>query len=87
MPYVLVESTYEGEHNASQLQIRRQAYWSVLCGGNGHCMGNHPIWLFGQGWEAALDLPASVAMARWGGFFRSLRGKPFEVPAINIGLE
>ncbi len=41
-PFFLVESTYEGEHNASQLQIRRQAYWSVLCGGNGHCMGNHP---------------------------------------------
>jgi hypothetical protein len=72
-PFFLVESTYEGEHNASELQIRRQAYWSVLCGGNGHCMGNKPIWLFGDGWEAALDLPGSVAMARWGAFFRSLR--------------
>ena len=71
-PFFLVELTYEGEHNASQLQIRRQAYWSVLCGGNGHCMGNHPIWLFGEGWQAALELPASLAMARWGGFFRSL---------------
>jgi hypothetical protein len=71
-PFFLVESTYEGEHNASELQIRRQAYWSVLCGGNGHCMGNKPIWLFGDGWEAALDLPGSVAMARWGAFFRSL---------------
>ena len=57
-PFFLVESTYEGEHNATELQIRRQAYWSVLCGGNGHCMGNHPIWLFGDGWEDALDLPA-----------------------------
>jgi hypothetical protein len=71
-PFFLVESTYEGEHNASELQIRRQAYWSVLCGGNGHCMGNKPIWLFGDGWEAALDLPGSVAMARWGAFFRGL---------------
>ena len=35
-------------------------------------MGNHPIWLFGEGWEAALELPASLAMARWGGFFRAL---------------
>ena len=41
-PFYLIESTYEGEHNASELQIRRQAYWSVLCGGNGHCMGNNP---------------------------------------------
>jgi hypothetical protein len=72
-PFYLIESTYEGEHNASPLQIRRQAYWSVLCGGNGHCMGNNPIWLFGEGWEDALDLPGSVAMARWGAFFRGLR--------------
>jgi hypothetical protein len=71
-PFFLVESTYEGEHNASELQVRRQAYWSVLCGGNGHCMGNKPIWLFGDGWEAALDLPGSVGMARWGAFFRGL---------------
>ena len=35
-------------------------------------MGNSPIWLFGEGWEAALDLPGSVAMARWGAFFRAL---------------
>jgi len=71
-PFFLIESTYEGEHNASHLQIRRQAYWSVLCGGNGHCMGNHPMWLFWDGWQDALDLPGSVAMARWGGFFRAL---------------
>lgn len=71
-PFLLLESTYEGEHNASHQQIRRQAYWSVLCGGNGHCFGNHPIWLFWDGWQEAMDLPGSVAMARWGGFFRGL---------------
>jgi uncharacterized protein DUF4038/collagenase-like protein with putative collagen-binding domain len=71
-PFFLIESTYEGEHNASDLQIRRQAWWSVLCGANGHVMGNHPIWLFWTGWHDALDLPGSVAMARWGAFFRAL---------------
>ncbi|HET7094409.1 MAG TPA: DUF4038 domain-containing protein, partial [Thermomicrobiales bacterium] len=71
-PFYLIESIYEGEHNASDQQIRRQAYWSVLCGGNGHCMGNAPIWWFGPGWESALEMPASVAMARWGAFFRNL---------------
>jgi hypothetical protein len=71
-PFFLLESTYEGEHNASHQQIRRQAYWSMLCGGNGHCFGNHPIWLFWDGWQEALDLPGSIAMARWGGFFRAL---------------
>jgi hypothetical protein len=71
-PFFLIESTYEGEHNASALQVRRQAWWSVLCGGNGHIMGNHPIWSFGKGWEEALDLPASEMMARWGAFFRAV---------------
>lgn len=71
-PFLLVESTYEGEHNASALQIRRQAWWSVLCGANGHCMGNNPIWLFWDGWQEALHLPASEAMCRWGAFFRAL---------------
>lgn len=71
-PFFLIESTYEAEHNASDLQIRRQAWWSVLCGGNGHVMGNHPIWLFWDGWQEALEWPASIAMARWGAFFRGL---------------
>ncbi|HET7094884.1 MAG TPA: DUF4038 domain-containing protein, partial [Thermomicrobiales bacterium] len=71
-PFYLIESIYEGEHNASDQQIRRQAYWSVLCGGNGHCMGNAPIWWFGPGWQSALEMPASIAMARWGAFFRAL---------------
>ncbi len=84
-PFFLIESAYEGEHNVSPLQIRRQAYWSVLCGGNGHCMGNNPIWLFWDGWERALDLPGSLAMARWGDFFRSLPWSEF-VPDIELKL-
>lgn len=84
-PFFLIESTYEGEHNASELQIRRQAYWSVLCGGNGHCMGNYPMWLFWDGWQQALDRPASMAMARWGGFFRSLPWSDL-VPDIELRL-
>jgi len=71
-PFFLIESSYEGEHDASELQVRRQAWWSVLCGANGHVMGNHPMWLFWHGWEDELDSPASVAMARWGAFFRAL---------------
>jgi hypothetical protein len=45
-PFVLIESSYEGEHNSSAVQIRRQAYWSILCGGFGHVFGNNPIWHF-----------------------------------------
>lgn len=79
MPFILVESSYEGEHNASAVQIRRQAYWSILCGGFGHVFGNNPIWHFGGPglfavnvtWQQALDLPGSVGMEHWGKLFRS----------------
>jgi hypothetical protein len=79
MPFVLIESSYEGEHNASEVQIRRQAYWSILCGGFGHVFGNNPIWHFGgpglfavnTTWQQALDLPGSVSMQHWGQLFRS----------------
>jgi len=81
MPFILVESSYEGEHNASEVQIRRQAYWAVLCGGFGHFFGNSPIWYFeGKGyplfppkvtWQQAMDLPGSVGMQHWGELFHS----------------
>ncbi len=79
IPFILIESSYEGEHNASDVQIRRQAYWSVLCGGFGHVFGNNPIWHFtGPGifpinttWQQALDLPGSAGMQFWGELFQS----------------
>lgn len=71
MPLVLIESTYEGEHNSSQIQIRRQAYWAILCGAFGHVFGNRPIWLFDPGWESALDSPGAFGMMHWGSLFRS----------------
>jgi hypothetical protein len=79
LPFILIESSYEGEHNTSEVQVRRQAYWAVLCGGFGHVMGNNPIWHFnGPGlypakitWQPAMDLPGSVGMMYWGRLFRS----------------
>jgi len=71
MPFVLIESIYEGEHNASAVQIRRQAYWAVLCGATGQFMGNRPIWLFDPGWEAALNSTASQDMPRLKALFNS----------------
>jgi hypothetical protein len=83
LPYLLIESTYEGEHNASEAQIRRQAYWAILCGGFGHVFGNWPIWGFGwraplghhrrlgTDWKASLDSPGATSMMHWGNLFRS----------------
>src|ERR1039457_6377380 len=79
MPYVMIETTYEGEHNASAVQIRRQAYWALLYGAAGQFMGNRPIWLFDPGWQAALDGTASRGMARVQALFRSRAGGTWRV--------
>jgi len=72
-PFFLIESSYEGEHDSSPVQIRRQAYWAVLSGGFGHVFGNRPIWLFAPGWQQALSSTGSIDMMYWGRFFRSTR--------------
>ena len=70
-PFFLIESSYEGEHNSSPVQIRRQAYWAVLCGGCGQFIGNNPIWLYNHGWQEAMELPASRDMVHLKGLFMS----------------
>jgi hypothetical protein len=69
LPFVLMESTYEGEHNATPVQIRRQAYWAILSGACGQFLGNNPIWLFNPGWQQAMDLEGSRSMAHLKTFF------------------
>ena len=64
MPFILVETTYEGEHEATSLQIRRQAYWALLSGAAGQCYGNRPVWAFDPGWKEALNAPGALDMAR-----------------------
>lgn len=71
MPNILSESTYEGEHNASPVQIRRQAWWALLSGATGQFYGNRPIWGFFQGWEQALDARGGRDMATIAGFVQS----------------
>jgi len=71
MPYFLLETTYEGEHNASPVQIRRQAYWAILCGAVGQFFGNLPIWAFNPGWEKAMEAMGSQDMVRLKALFTS----------------
>ena len=71
-PFVLIESTYENEHNSTPGQVRRQAYWALTCGACGQFFGNNPIWHFdGPGlfeakksWQKELDSTGSRDMAR-----------------------
>ena len=68
----MIESTYEFDHNASSLQIRRQAYWSLLCGASGQFMGALGLFDFAVGWEELLDSAGRQAQAHLGDLFRSL---------------
>ena len=49
MPYILMESAYENEHDVSTRQLRTQAYHALLSGATGHIFGNNPIWHFDGG--------------------------------------
>jgi hypothetical protein len=79
-PLVMLESTYENEHNATPDQIRRQAYWAILSGACGQFFGNSPIWHFdGPGvapitkkWLDEMDGQGSRDMAQLRNLFSSL---------------
>ena len=79
-PFVLIESTYEGEHDARPERVRRQAWTAMLSGATGQFFGNNPMWHFDGptlfpftgDWRTALDSVGSRDMARLGHFFRGL---------------
>jgi hypothetical protein len=70
MPFFLIESAYENEHEASERRLRTQAYQAVLSGAAGQIFGNNPIWHFdGPGlyaapvtWQRALDSRGARSM-------------------------
>ena len=70
MPFFLIESAYENEHEATEQRVRRQAYQAVLSGAAGQVFGNNPIWHFdGPGihpasvsWQEALDSRGAQGM-------------------------
>ena len=78
-PFVLIESTYEGEHDARPERIRRQAWAAMLNGAAGQFFGNNPMWHFdgptlfpyAGDWRQALDSVGSRDMNRLGVFFSS----------------
>lgn len=79
MPYFMIESAYENEHNATPQQLRSEAYWPLLCGAMGEIFGNCPIWHFGStprwcgitDWKTQLNNPGSASMDYVQRLFRS----------------
>ena len=60
MPSFMIEAWYEGEHQMTPLQLRRQSYWSFCCGAAGQIFGNRPIYSYGEGWQTAMEGTGSV---------------------------
>lgn len=76
-PCMDAEPAYEYPPNAmppnrpvGEVQIRRNAYWSVFAGAHGHTYGTHPIWqMYDEGreprwdvvtpWHQAMNLPGA----------------------------
>ncbi|HEX8607888.1 MAG TPA: DUF4038 domain-containing protein [Pedobacter sp.] len=73
-PFILGESTYEGEHESwgSALQARKQAYWAVLGGGIGNGYGS-PAWKCDQNWRTYVQLPGAASLKHFYEFFSALK--------------
>ena len=59
-PAYYIEGWYENEHGMTPLDLRQQAYWSLLEGGAGHIFGNCPVWSFGGASNFCNDSGAGV---------------------------
>jgi len=73
MPFVLGESQYEGtgkiENDMGEPQIiRRQAYWTMLCGGAG-CAYGSDLWAFPDNWREIMRYPGAYQMGYFRKFF------------------
>jgi hypothetical protein len=78
MPTFLLEAHYELENVGTPADfgtpevVRRQAYWTMLCGGAGQMYGNHFIWGFFPGWKAHLNTAGAAQFKIWKEFFTRL---------------
>jgi hypothetical protein len=86
MPFILGESTYEGEHGdwGSALQVRKQAWWSLLSGSCGHAYGSRN-WAFPENWREILKYPGAASLKYLYTFFTALEWTLLE-PDFNHKL-
>lgn len=77
IPFVLGESQYEGAGNLKENDmgnpqiIRRQAWWTMLCGGAGHAYGSD-IWYFPSSWREILKYPGASQLGHLHRFFAKI---------------
>jgi len=79
LPNFMVEANYEFEDNFGNLGeltpqiMRRQEYWTMLCGATGQMYGNHYTWSFISGWQSNLDTPGSIQITYLRNLFNERR--------------
>lgn len=76
MPFVLGESQYEGFGDNENVMgtphmIRRQAYWTILCGGAGQAYGCD-AWEFPDGWREMLQYTGAQQLKYFIDFFNQV---------------
>lgn len=76
MPFVLGESQYEGSGKIdndmdSPQVIRRQAYWTMLCGGAGEAYGSD-LWNFPSDWREIMKYPGAFQLGHFKRIFESI---------------
>jgi hypothetical protein len=76
MPFVLGESQYEGtgvipNDMGTPQMVRRQAYWTMLCGGAGHAYGSD-LWGFPAHWRDIMRYPGAYQMGHFIRFFEAI---------------
>ncbi len=76
MPFILGESQYEGDGDpgndmGSPHHVRRQAWWTMLCGGTGHAYGND-AYMFPQNWRAIMQYPGVEHLSHMRQFLETL---------------
>ncbi len=76
MPFVLGEAQYEGDGTIDNDMgnahiIRRQAYWTILCGGAGVAYGSD-IWNFPERWRQILHYPGANQLQYFIRFFERI---------------
>jgi hypothetical protein len=94
MPFFLIESTYENEHDITEQRVRTQAYQAVLSGAAGQIFGNNPIWHFdGPGlyfasvtWQQALGSRGAQSMTHLHDLLTSLPWWQLEPDASGVLL-
>jgi hypothetical protein len=89
LPTFVIEARYEGSYDGQPAltakDVRGEAWQGVLSGACGFTFGNHVIWPFDAGWQAALNSAGAQAMQHLFDFFEGINWWTL-VPSADASL-